>query len=559
MKSAFGSLAGVMLLAATAVGQINLPAHNNVYNGFSRGFQFVAQSSFNITQLELPTDAFQAGDTGSYLLYINGAVAFYQTGVAPGGNGAATVAANVLVTQGDDVSVIGNWSPAVPGNFTAHNSYATGGGTYTTQIEGQTTTLNRVGWQWDIGDPNYTTGAYLAPTSGSMGRILVYTAPAAGFASKSQYGNGCIDDPFMEYEKIPTTTSPIDLVNTSYLIALDATNNRYTITAGGAPAYDSNFGANAVDLALGAYTSSSSASWDDASVIMTPSNSIMYPAPGGPGTATELTINSNGKLYFGSTTDGSFATNGSNYGSTDPFQGVTGAGLPNWCAFNVDLDPLAGGQIMYEDPSPNGGVRITWHDIPNWQDPAGPAAVVNNIQIEFVPGGLIFLAFGNSLGNGGSTPNDVIVGYSAGGGEPLNTPIDWSAITTLTTGNGAVPLTFDADARPVMGTSINLVVDNVPAASPSFAAVVLSVNQAAAGIPLNALGMPGCNAYVGTLDFLTGGLAAGSTFSTPLAIPATPNFAGVMLYSQALAINPGIPNAFQGITSNGLELVIDMN
>jgi len=176
-----------LLLASAAICQVTIPPHASTYNGFSRGFNFTAQNNFLINQLELPLNAQQVGDTASFLVRINGAVAFYSTGTT-----GPTVATSLVINPGDVVDVIGNWSPAVPGNFTAHNSY---GNTtpYATTIEGVPHTLNRTGWQWDIGDPLYTSGTYLAPVAGQMGRILMYTSPPSGlyanFTSNVQAGS----------------------------------------------------------------------------------------------------------------------------------------------------------------------------------------------------------------------------------------------------------------------------------------------------------------------------------------------------------------------------------
>ncbi|HEX6811709.1 MAG TPA: hypothetical protein VF384_08815 [Planctomycetota bacterium] len=50
------------------------------------------------------------------------------------------------------------------------------------------------------------------------------------------------------------------------------------------------------------------------------------------------------------------------------------------------------------------------------------------------------------------------------------------------------------------------------------------------------------------------GLATGSTFASPLAIPSSGALTGFQLLATGLALGPSIPNSFGGITSNGLEL-----
>lgn len=196
MRLPLAAIGATLLLTSSALCQIGIPPHATVYNGFTRGFNFTANTAFDIVQMELPPDAFMPGDTAGYMILVNGTEVFRQVGVAPGANGAGTVGVSLPpIIPGDVVDILGNWSPAVTGNFTAHNSY---GNTapFATTIEGVAHTLNRNGWQWDIADPGYTGGSLLAPTTGSIGRVLVYTAPPSGTLPPSIVGVA---------EAIPTT------------------------------------------------------------------------------------------------------------------------------------------------------------------------------------------------------------------------------------------------------------------------------------------------------------------------------------------------------------------
>jgi PKD repeat protein len=173
-------------LAAAGVAQtgnqVVIPPHATVYNGFSRGFDFTAGSDFFLQDLELPVAAMQAGDTAGVWVRVNGVYVMQTTGSAgaimtPGGG-------PIQIFTGDIVEVVGNWSPAAPGNFTAHNSYGSAA-PFATTIEGVAATLNRAGVQHDIGDP---VGSGAAATflglTGSIGRIWMYTTPPSGiFAS----------------------------------------------------------------------------------------------------------------------------------------------------------------------------------------------------------------------------------------------------------------------------------------------------------------------------------------------------------------------------------------
>ncbi len=173
MRTMLSAAFATALLSLPALAQVGIPAHSSTYNGYSRGYNFTAQTTFFINQVGLPPEAMQAGDTAGFLIRVNGNVALHSIG-----NAGPNVATSILVNPGDVVDVIGNWSPAAPGSFTAHNSYGSSA-PYATTIEGVPHTLNRTGWQWDIGDPAYA-GSYLAPTSGSIGRVFIWTNPPAG-------------------------------------------------------------------------------------------------------------------------------------------------------------------------------------------------------------------------------------------------------------------------------------------------------------------------------------------------------------------------------------------
>ena len=69
---------------------------------------------------------------------------------------------------------------------------------------------------------------------------------------------------------------------------------------------------------------------------------------------------------------------------------------------------------------------------------------------------------------------------------------------------------------------------------------------------LDVLGAPGCQSLVGTV-VISLGFNGPFAQSVPFAVPNVPAFVGGSLFSQALAIAPGV-NAFGLVASNGLEL-----
>ena len=194
IKQVTCSIAALAAIASSAIaqGNVTVPAHTSIYNGFSRGFSTVAQFNFEITELEIPTDAFQPTDTASFLIQVNGADVFHNVG---GTNAIAVVSPPVIVLTGDVVMVIAHWSGTPTSNFSAHNSYAGGAGPYATTILGVAHTLDRAGYQCDIGDATSYGGGTanggaisFNGIAGSIGRCFVTAVSSTGWAPASMVG-----------------------------------------------------------------------------------------------------------------------------------------------------------------------------------------------------------------------------------------------------------------------------------------------------------------------------------------------------------------------------------
>ena len=394
-----------------------------------------------------------------------------------------------------------------------------------------------------------------------------YTADPAAGASTS-VGGGCYNLPFMIYEQIAANTTPIDVAGTAYTAILTPSANGgfYQISSGGIPYLPPPAGATNLTQGGAAPTpaASSSGSWDDATVGYTPAIPLPVPSPGGGLQASEIGINSNGKLYFDTVapTDTSFAYNGSNYGGLGPFTDLA----TQWAIFNTDLDPTAGGDIYVMEPSPNlGGIMVWWDNVPNWPAVAG---VTCSMSIEFtVDGSVVNIAYGTNLANDGGG-NDAIIGFSAGNGEPVGAAIDWSAIPSLpgaaVSGDGSSAPELDATARPVEGTATDLVVGNLPAYTPGIPAIAffaLNIGASPVPIDLSVIGAPGCMFYPAAAPtplLVTGieDLANNpGVISLPLSIPA--GAAGNDVFVQAAVWNDLLPPNNANLTlSNGICLKV---
>lgn len=515
MLTPIKSLAAATLFASVALSQVAIPPHSAIYNGYSRGFNFTAQTTFIITQLELPLNAQQAGDTANFLVRINGTTALHSVA-----NVGPAIPASILVLPNDVVDVIGNWSPAVPGSFTAHNSYTASMTSFATTIEGVPHTIQRVGWQYDIGVTPLT-GAYLPPTTGQMGRVLMYTASPVGYATNTSTGAGCVASFTSFYQNFASAAS-FDLANTA--LTMISSGSGYVVTPGGSYLPVGSVQATPTVLALS----------DD--------NAVTQPFTTGsfPGAAGGLTVCSNGFVSLapgngtGFTPDVSLLLN-------DPQ-----TSFRCWHDFNVTLP--GSGQVKWEESA--AVTVVTWDGV--WDYGGTSVADASNLQFQFYPNGNVVIAWGtvSLLGTSGT---GFLVGHSPGGpsANPGNT--DLSAIGALVLGTTDVlPLGLSATTRPVTGTNWTLQVNNIPATQ-LIGVDIFGMSDPA--IPdLFFLGMPGCGLR-STLDVMSA-YVGGAPHSYSLAIPNDPGLVGVHVYTTAASFQFPPVNAFGAITSNGIDGLI---
>jgi len=514
-KLIFGT---VLALASTALCQQTIipGPHSSAYNGYSRGFSFTSTQAFNITNLDLPLDAQQVGDTAAYLITINGTQVYHSYG------NAGPVGVALPVAIGDIVRVVGNWSPVVPTNFTAHNSYTPGGGGSNTALIGcDPHVLYRAGHQWDIGDPLFG-GTGFEGINGSMGRIIVTTdLSGGGCAQKENFGTGCLQTYNSFYEMF-TPGSSQDLNGTAFSI-IQTGSGSLTIPS--------------TTAARGTATATNTNIGDDAEITFPFTMGTMsMPTPTGP--VTSLTVLSNGMV----STDANTTSWTPNIGAF-----LT---LPNtaW-ACHSDYRP-------YDGVSGSGGVYteetathfyVLWDAVESWGAP-GPG---NTFEYHFDKGtGNCELIIVSLDGLGG----DYLVGHTVGGtsGDPGNT--DLSALTAVTTSNPEqTALAISADSRPVLGTSVLMTLDNIPATS-AVAGIIFSHGIVNPGVDLAGVGMPGCFQYANMHSVVLFPAPSGSVAAS-LNIPIMSGIVGLVVGVQGAAYVAGI-NLGDAIASNGTKLTL---
>lgn len=430
--------------------------------------------------------------------------------------------------------------------------------------------LTNAGWnEVDLSGalvPSGTVGAGLSTLS--LNLDINYT-PGPTSAISQPYGKGCYDFPRMMGENQPeaSNATPSDLANTNWELSLINANTEYVLipgTAGPFVAPPPHNGGTVIELVNNTTPSAtSSSSWDDAiynltlSVVDFPTG---FPHPGDGGSpATDVTIQSNGSVYLGNTTAATFDVCGAPHGSTAPFRDE----LSRLAAFMNDLDPtdaINPGTITVEQPGPHGGLRVTW-DCFNWDSATPPFTTQHNqMQLDLLPDGRVFMAFGN-LGNGGSNSNNAIIGYSAGLGEPLDLNVDWDNGVGSLSGAGDISPTLALDARPVYNATVNIEINNVSAGTGAGIIVLSFGHMGPTGVPFPSLGLPlpGCDLHVdinpGTHIANLFTFGGPPTMSTPFTMPPS-TLGNFQMYLQAGTFTPNPHNTLPALVTQGLCLKV---
>jgi hypothetical protein len=540
MRSHVLSAVVVVVAASSAVAQIAIPAHNNAYTGYSRGLNFTAQTSFFITGLDLPLDAYQAGDTASYLVRVNGATALRSVG------NAGQIATSIIVSAGDVVDVIANWSATAAGTFSARNSYGSGtagagAAPFATMIEGVPHTLNRCGWQWDIGDPAWSaagsTGTYLAPATGQIGRVLVSTSSASSgtLATNTSLGQGCIAAYNSFFEAFATATAAsTTLSGGTLLLAPAGTGYQGSWLPGTATAF---FVAPVAGQPL--------ATGDDGVVAYTIASTPFTTAQG---PQSQLLVSGNGIVAWGG-----FAIDypGTNAYTPSPGGLLNSAlgGIYAWHDYNVT--EAGSGQILAEEAG--GVLYLTWNGVESYASPEVANPTTMQFQLDLASG-LVKIVFVSVDANATSTyGSSHVVGVSSPGASNNPGSIAFAsagAAQLLAQNPEVLPLALAGLTRPITGTAWSLQVSNVPATG-LLGVDVIGLSDPA--IPdLFFLGAPGCGLRA-SVDVTYTWFVTGGTHTYSLPIPSDPSLMNFNLYTTSAVFQAPAVNAFGAITSNGIR------
>lgn len=513
-----------LLAAAVPAQQIPLPAFDNTYSApQSRGYWFQAPVDFVIVGVRVPDEtgagvqAVEIVDFGAAPPTFPLTTTANQLFRATSQPSATPVTTSIPVHAGQFVGVLGGCGTTVQASSQA------AAGTFASHVFGYPLTLTRLGTAANIhnfaGNP-----PCWAEAAGPIARVELTVAPAPGYAYATPFGTGCYDLSRSCYEVFPIP-STFDLDG----LALQAlpTGSGYVFLGGGAFVPPTP---NATVLTLG----------DDAEVQV----ALTTPFPYDGTSTSSLEVCSNG---FVSVATG----NGHDY-HPDPADWLQSP-VQRWGLVH-DLNPtIAGsGQVTFEEI---GGITfVTWNDVYDFGVTGATGG--NTFQLQFdCNTGAVTQCWVHVTGLG----NGLLVGFAAGGPSRDLGSRDLSASLANAWTTDVVDRwspVHGADARPRLGTTVNLTTGSIDAACP-IGLTVLGMTEFPLGVALDVIGMPQCRAYASP-DVLLAFLPVAGSASLPLPIPAVPMLAGVTVASQVVTLVPGV-NQFGAMASNGLRLRIEAN
>lgn len=375
-----------------------------------------------------------------------------------------------------------------------------------------------------ISNQDITTQAFVALPPAAIKTVVLdlHYSVAPSTARYTIHGPGCYDRPFTFYEDF--APGAVDLANSS--LHLTPSGGSYAVSAGTTPVRAPT---------TPPLTTAANAPLPDDGRTGTLQLGFSFPYPGG--STSSIVVTTNGNVFLAP------AASGSQQAAYDVF-GPSGfvRGQPQLTALWSDHDPAANGSIHLDVDSsgPVPAAYVTFNGVGEWNQ----TNVANTFQVVMFEDGSVDFRYGQCQIVGVRS----LVGFTAGflAHDPGNR--DLSATAPFLVGDGAVPPAFGMDARPVIGTTPNFVINDMPTDATGVMMLGLPIRD----FDLRWFGMPGCVQQVLPL-WRSMFQATGSTATLPLRVPGHGCFLGLRLNAQAFVTSPG-SNPAGRIVSNALQL-----
>lgn len=286
--------------------------------------------------------------------------------------------------------------------------------------------------------------------------------------------------------------------------------------------------------------------------------SVPVPVPGG--TAAQWTVSSNGVL-----TAAGAGNQGTGFTATLAATATaTGLAWYNWRDYNPAI--TNSGKVKTEEV---GGVLYVTFDGVYEFGTTNPATF--QWQVNLATGDVTMVWLSMAVTTNTTT---MVVGSTLAGAGPVPASVDFTTVTPFVMGPpvGLLPLALSASPAPVINpsTTVTYTVGNIPEFVPGsglyVSAVFLSVSPVPSGLDLTGLlaNVPGCRAYIGTLDLALGAsVTTTPTFALPFTFSAPAFAPGTTIAAQAVALfDPAFPlaNGANGgfVFSNGVLSVAQL-
>lgn len=292
---------------------------------------------------------------------------------------------------------------------------------------------------------------------------------------------------------------------------------------------------------------------DSTTTTITPS--VAIPVPGG--AASSWTVSSNGVL-----TAGAIGNQGTS-GAPTLAATATATGLAFYTWANHNPAETNSGKVKWEEIGTTLYVTFEAVEFSGGTPTLAPSTF--QWQIDTTTGVVTMLWVSMSASN---STSDMLVGCTlAGAGlTPVSQTLSSAAVTLIQPDLVDVPLALTASPAPIINpsTTVTYSLANVPEFVPGsglhIATMFLSLNQLPGGLDLAGLltTVPGCSAYLGSLDIdLGGAVSLSSTITWSLPFSNTIFFPGSKLSAQGVALfDPAFPrlNGENGgfLLSNGV-------
>ncbi|MBM3973739.1 MAG: hypothetical protein FJ301_06525 [Planctomycetes bacterium] len=258
--------------------------------------------------------------------------------------------------------------------------------------------------------------------------------------------------------------------------------------------------------------------------------SVPVPVPGG--TAAQWTVSSNGVLTAAAT---------GNQGTIFTATLAATATAPGLAWYNWrDYNPAVTGSGKVKTEEVNGVLYVTFDGVYEYAT-TNPATFQWQVNLASGDVTMVWVSMATS-----SNTTTMVVGSTLAGAGPVPTSVDFTTATPFVMGPAITlaPLTLSASPAPVINPStvVTYTVGNVPEFAPNtgvyISGLFLSLNVLPAGLDLTGIlaNLPGCRAYLGTLDLSFATVSLSPTVAYPFTFMAPAFPPGLPIGAQAAGL-----------------------